>query len=136
MTLGGFSRRCGLCLLGHRFLAEDRKPRAGSRARKPAAPPIGTDAPGAGPVESAVRAELEAIIDGFPEKVSRGMLEVAYALARRVDDPRVSATAASMCAARMREIVADVRGVVPEKPKERTVARIREKRNTGGLRAV
>lgn len=117
-------------------MAEERKPRAGSRARKPKTAAIGTGVPVVcGPVEAAVRAELGPLREKAPAKVSAGMLEVAFVLAARLDDRSVSATAHSMCAAKLREIVQDVYASVPEAPVKGAVARIREKQ-PGGLRAV
>ena len=82
-----------------------------------------------------MRAELGPLREKAPLKVSAGMLEAAFVLAARLDDRSVSATAHSMCAGKLREIVQDVYASVPEVPVKGAVARIREKQS-GGLRAV
>jgi hypothetical protein len=68
----------------------------------------------AGDVEKALRRDLARIADASQELASGALAATALALARSVDSPRTSATARSMCARALADVLGQINDQMPE----------------------
>lgn len=65
-------------------------------------------------VVEATERDLAAIRRADPSLADSGLAALALALAARVDDPGNSATSVSMCGKTLADVLATLRGLVPE----------------------
>lgn len=78
-------------------------------------------------VVAAVKCDLAKLTPALEQS---GMAAAALALARRIDSPKTSATATSMCARALSETLAELRALMPPEEENDGVDEIAERRAT------